>query len=139
MTCCYWLSCAIRMRIKSSYFSKVLGIIWSYGNTGYKVSNSGIQNTSPHPLLQDEIGFQSLFSVIVFTILIDFKPLTVHSSSVNTKFFDLQCCGRHKSPCPDLTTQYTPARILLISELKYLNYHLWVKNDGEKCSRIFYL
>ena len=91
MTCCFWLSCAIRMWsgctwIKLSCFSKVFGIIWSYGNTGYKVSNSGIQNTSPHPLLQDEIGFQSLFSVIVFTLLIDFKPLTVHSSAATPIF-----------------------------------------------------
>jgi len=49
MTCCFWLSCAIRMWsgctwIKLSCFSKVFGIIWSYGNTGYKVFNLGIQN-----------------------------------------------------------------------------------------------
>ena len=62
-------------------FSKVFGIIWSYGNTGYKVSNSGIQNSSLPPFTR-----WNRFSVIVFTLLIDFKPLTVHSSSATPNF-----------------------------------------------------
>ena len=81
LTCSFWLSCAVRMWIKLSSFSKLFWTIWSYGNTGYKVSNSGIQNSSLPPFTR-----WNRFSVIVFTLLIDFKPLTVHSSSATPNF-----------------------------------------------------